>query len=159
MGFELVFEGLSDNGSSVQGMAPASFQVLLNFVNNRRGQYEPWLFQDPDFGTASAAYVGTGNGSQKDFTFPVPWAGPFVPAGEVNPATVNVHLNGSPAGGWSVTLPNTVHFLSPPASTVVITADYAWYWLVAFDEDTEDFEQFLAGLHAVGALRFSSIKF
>jgi hypothetical protein len=65
------------------------------------------------------------------------------------------------AGGYTVAAnpqAPTVSFAAAPASGVAVTADFHWYFLCRFDDDSADTEEFLATLYALQSLRLKTVR-
>jgi hypothetical protein len=105
--------------------------------------------------------LGTGDGATTTFPFAVLLGGyAMVPA---NVGTVSaVYLNGvAQAGGFTIN--NTVFapsvtFVAAPAAGIAVSADFNWYWLCRFDDDSEDAEEFMATLYALQSLKLRTVR-
>ncbi|HLY53946.1 MAG TPA: DUF2460 domain-containing protein [Stellaceae bacterium] len=154
-GFELTFEVLR----AAPGLA--EYQTLLQFFLAARGQFGRFLFQDPTDFQATGQLLATGDGATASFTFLHPLGADLSePAGQVDLTGINVYLDGTPpaAGTWSVTLPNTLALTTPPPAGVQVTADYSFYFLCRFDEDSAELENFMDQLWSLKSLKFTSVK-
>lgn len=84
------------------------------------------------------------------------------PVGGINDnETINIYFDGvlQSTSIWSVSSDKqNFVFTSPPGAGVVITADFYYYYLCQFLDDTVDFEQFMSNRWAVKSLKFRSVK-
>jgi hypothetical protein len=51
-----------------------------------------------------------------------------------------------------------VTFAAAPAAGAAVSADFNWYWLCRFDDDSEDAEEFMARLYALRSLRLRTVR-
>lgn len=58
---------------------------------------------------------------------------------------------------YSVTMPNQIVFVTAPASGHVITADFWFYFVCRFLDDSQDYEQFADKLYQLGKCDFTSV--
>ena len=52
----------------------------------------------------------------------------------------------------------SVTFATAPPSGAAITADFAWYFLCRFDDDSEDAEEFMSKLYALQSLKLRTVR-
>ncbi|MGO9008083.1 MAG: DUF2460 domain-containing protein [Beijerinckiaceae bacterium] len=155
--FELTFDGLA-SGSSFPGLGSDSLQSLMGLFLQVEGQYGTFLYTDPTDNGVTGQGIAIGDGETTSFTFMRTLGGFIEPVSWVA-SVANVYLNGTPQdAGWSLTQPNTLTFSSAPGASVVITADFSYAFVCRFLDDVEDFEEFMAGLWKVDALKFRSVK-
>jgi uncharacterized protein (TIGR02217 family) len=136
-------------------------QTLMGFFLARQGQYDSFLFEDPTDCQVTGQLLGTGTGSQAAFTFLHPMAANLgEPVGQVETDGLNVYLGGvlQPSSAYTVTLPATLTFGTAPAAGAAVTADYTYYFKVSFDEDTQDYENFMQCLWSLQSCKFTSVK-
>ena len=158
--FELVYEYLKFD------QAAAGLQAVRALYLNCRGPARPFLF-DKSIGThnpvdsfATGQLLGTGNGTTASFAFTRTEGNWTEPVGQVDPNRVRVYLNGAlqAPSGYQVSLPNTLIFGSAPGDGVAVTADYPFYYVCCFDEDSMDFEQFMYRLWKLQSCKFTTAK-
>lgn len=155
--FELTFDGVS-SAASYPGLGNESLQSLMGLYLQCEGQYGTFLYTDPTDNAVTGQLLGTGNGAAAAFTFQRALGGFVEPVSWVS-SVVNVYLNGVvQTSGWSLAEPNMLNFSSAPGSGVVISADFSYAFVCRFLDDQEDFENFMAGLWKVDALKFRSVK-
>ena len=49
-------------------------------------------------------------------------------------------------------------FTTAPAAGVAVTADFDWYFLCRFDDDSENVEEFMAALYALQSLKLRTVR-
>ena len=153
--FTLMYEVLlSDPGTQ-------QLQQLRGFFESLYGQNTTFLFLDPEFYNAYHQVLGTGDGTQTDFPF-VRSLGSYYsePVGQVG-TLVNTYLNGVVQGsGFSVqyTPYPVLRFASPPGAGVQVMADFTYYFLCRFGNDSMDFEEFMKQMHTLQQCQFMSVK-
>jgi uncharacterized protein (TIGR02217 family) len=145
--------------------AEQELQTLIGFFLARRGQFDTFLFLDPEEqdNALTAVTVGTGDAAQTKWTLFKTWAGFAEPCGYVDPASVHVYFTASGAtveqtSGWTFVSPNQIDFATPPPTGTVITADYAWYYRVRFGEDSQDYNNFMFNLFELKKMTVVSVK-
>jgi hypothetical protein len=131
------------------------------------GQYGLFFFDDPSDNSRLAAPQATGDGATKKFPIlrVVGVSSPTAaePIGGLNlGTTVNVYLNGTlQMSGYSVTSGSDgtgafITFTSAPGSGVLITADFAFYYLCFFTEDQQDYEEYFKNYYGAKSIKFRS---
>lgn len=156
--FELTYEVL--NASTALGGAFAnSLQLIMGFFQQCQGQYASFLFTDPDFNTITGGSIGTGTGGATGFTLQRTIGGYSEAVGWTNAVTA-VYINGvaQSGGTWSLTQPNTISFITPPALGAAITADFTYYFACRFVDDIQDFEEWARNLHSLKSCKFRSVR-
>jgi uncharacterized protein (TIGR02217 family) len=171
--FELVYEGLtSASDPAFSNLGAQSLQAIQGFFLSRAGGFDTFLFRKADAtGNISDSWVdgqqlGVGNGSTAAFTFvrEVPLLAPqppyIEPVGQVEPNGLNIYLNGAlqVPSSYAVTWPNQVTFNTPPPTGAVVSADYAYYFVCRFSDDTLDFENFAHLLWKLGSVKLQTVK-
>lgn len=159
--FELTYDGLKSDGAQ-------SLQTLYSFFQSRKGRGNKFCFTDPDNSQAVAQFIGEGTGFRNAFTL-CRSVGQYYeePVGVVNSLTA-VYLNGvevDPSdyqlwynnGITNNTYPQIL-FDTPPADGDLITADFSYYFLCRFYDDSQTFEEFMKHFHAVQSLKFITVK-
>jgi uncharacterized protein (TIGR02217 family) len=136
-------------------------QTILGFFEDCQGENASFYFEPPGLSPASAQTLGTGDATTTTFAFTVTMGG-----GAIAPANIgtppNIYLDGVPqSGGYTVAanpLAPTVTFATAPASGVAVSADFHWYFLCRFDDDSADVEEFLAQFYALQSLRLRTVR-
>ena len=154
--FELSYDALASN-AAYPGVWTDTLQTLMGFYLARGGARGSFLFIDPDFNSMTGQGIGAGDGTTVAFSFVRTFGGQIEPIGWVT-AVAAVYLNGvATASGWTVS-GNTITFASPPASGVVISADFSYGFVCRFLEDTLDFEEFMDNLWQLKSLKFRQVR-
>lgn len=170
-GFELSYAG---DGFLLQGtLAGATrsdFANLAGFFNARSGQYDSFLYTDPDDNAVVGQQIGTGDGTTTIFNMVRAFGGFVEPTLAVNlGASITIKLNGTPTAAYNIStwqmftgnagaIQGQIRFNSAPGAGVVITADFSYYWPCRFVDDHIDFEKFMTQLYSAGSVKFCSLK-
>ena len=155
--FELTFEGLNSAASQFQGLAPALKQALDGFWNQVYGGAVTFLFDDEEDDTVTNGNIGTGDGVTTTFPL-VRYLGTWAePVGQVNTIS-QIAVNGTPTVAYTILQPNAIVFTSAPAAGAAITGSFTYYWQCRFKDEFIDFEEFVNQLHAMGSLKFQTVK-
>ena len=159
--FELTYDGLSANLTAADnygGLGAQSYQTLAGFFLQMQGQFTPFLFIDPTDNAVVAQPLGVGDGTTTAFTFVRP-IGPYLGPVDAVTTVTGIFLNGAhQLAGWVMSAVNVLNFNTPPAPGVVVTASFTYGYAVRFADDVEDFEEFMARLMAVKAIRLQGVR-
>jgi len=135
------------------GILRAADQATFwGFYNACSGGYDTFLFDDKADDFAQGAQLGVGDGTTTQFQFVRSYAGEFVePRTDIqqSPTAPKIYLNGVlQTSGYSINYLNSgiLTFTTAPASGVVITADFYFYWRVRFKEDQLQIDLIYQGL-------------
>ncbi len=136
-------------------------QQLLAFIDEAAGQATPFLFAPPgNLGVYAGAPLGTGDGTTKAFILSRTLGG-YIERVQALLGSPTVYANGvalaSTAYSVSI-LPATITFTTTPAAGAALTVDFTAAHLARFVDDTEDLEQFMAGLWQAGAIRLETVR-
>jgi len=171
--FELVFPGLtSASDSAFSNLGAQSLQAIEGFFLARAGGFDTFLFRKADAtGNVADSWVegqqlGVGDGTTTTFVFLrevtlAPPQPPYIePVGQVELNGLNVYLNGAlqAASSYAVKWPNQVAFETAPAAGALVSADYAYYFVCRFSEDTLEFENFAHLLWRAGSVKLQTVK-
>ncbi len=136
-------------------------QQVIGFFEECEGEATSFYFEPPMLSPVAAQPLGTGDGSTTTFTFTVSIGGATLSPAGVGTVSA-VYLNGVvQSGGYTVNttvLAPSVTFATAPAASVTVTADFHWYFLCRFDDDSEDAEEFMAALWALRSLKLSTVR-
>jgi hypothetical protein len=159
--FEAVYNGLTSASSPTTaqaGLGASSLQSLMGFFLQMQGQYNTFLYTDPDDSTISSGAIGTGNGSTQTFTITRALGGFTEPCSWVT-NVANVYLNGvsQASNTWALIAPNTIAFAVAPSFSVNITADFTFAFQCRFLDDQLDFEEFMSTLWKLDSMKFRSV--
>ena len=124
-------------------------QQIIGFFEECEGEATSFYFEPPTLSPVAAQPIGTGDGSTTTFPFTVSIGGATLSPAGVGTVSA-VYLNGVvQSSGYTVNataLAPSVTFATAPAAGVAVTADFHWYFLCRFDDDSEDLEEFMAAL-------------
>lgn len=153
------------------GFSDTDFQIIQGFYNQQQGKFGTFLFDDvtPGFEPGTGPWdsvqgqaIATGDGSTTTFQL-IRTIGGFTEAVEA-PFTVpqpTVYLNGVAkvyATDFTVNSVGQIVFVVAPGNGVAITADFAYYWPVRFDEDNMEFENMLLYLWSAKAVKLVQVR-
>lgn len=146
------------------GTAYTEAAQLWGFYNARQGTFDSFLFEDTDDNTATAAALGTGNGSNRVFQLMRSYGSFLEPIFALKTMT-NVFLNGSPVSGalysvsaWGTASPGQVTFNSAPGNGVAVTATFTFYWPCRFVDNRMTLDKFMAAMWENKGVTIRSIK-
>ena len=136
-------------------------EAIVGFFEQSGGENASFYFEPPSLSPVSAQMLGTGDGTTTTFAFTVTMGGAAIaPANIATPP--NVYIDGVlQSGGYTINadaLAATVTFATAPPAGTAVTADFHWYFLCRFDEDSADAEEFLSTLYALQSLRLRSVR-
>jgi uncharacterized protein (TIGR02217 family) len=145
--------------------AHLELQTLMGFFLARQGQYDSFLYQDPDDCAVTAQPLGTGDGATAAFQLCRSLGGFAEPVKAPNlGATLTLYLGGvaqSPSAytvsGWGTATPGVVTFNAAPGSGVPIAADFSFYFPVRFAADLAEFSEFMHQLWELKQLELVSV--
>jgi uncharacterized protein (TIGR02217 family) len=145
--------------------AHQELQTLMGFFLARQGQYDSFLYQDPDDNAVAAQPIGAGDGATALFQLYRSFGGFAEPVRAPNlGATLNVYLAGvlqSPGGytvsGWGTAAPGQLSFAAAPGAGVAITADFSFYYPVRFAADLAEFSEFMHQLWELRQIELVSV--
>ena len=168
--FELTYEVLRSETQNISLYAQNSphieLEQLMWVFLACGGQYGRFYYNDPtDYNRAGQA-IGVGDGTTTDFRIVRTWgygdlAG-IEPVGAMNTEQFPVvYLSGVAVGNldWNLSADlQTIEFVTAPADTVVITADFSFYYRCRFLVDLIEMEQFVTNKWLLQSLRFQTVK-
>ncbi|MGB6536638.1 MAG: DUF2460 domain-containing protein [Xanthobacteraceae bacterium] len=157
--FEAAYNGLTSSASLFAGLGASSLQTLMGFFLQLQGQFATFLYEDPDDNAVGGQAFASGNGSTTSFTMMRALGGFLEPVGWVT-NVANVYLNGTAqaASTYSLATPNSLNFTTPPASGVVVSADFSYAFNCRFLDDQMDLEEFMSNLWKLESMKFRSVK-
>lgn len=156
----LAYEFLSDPSTGT-----SELKQLVGIFNAHAGNWDSFLFSDPDFNSATAEQFGTGDGTTTAFQITAKYQN----AGGPGAADVIQNFNGAPqifkAGvlqtvSTHYTLGPTgiVTFTSAPTAGQALTWTGSFYYRVRFDTETLDVEKFMNQMWSARAVKLISVK-
>lgn len=172
---DLIFNALSSysvDGPLVQGLGYKSLQALKRHHLFNLGAFGAFPFRmsdasrDSTDSAVTGQLIGIGDGTTTAFTCMRQVADntlepPYLePVGLVEALGFNLYVNGAlqSTSTYSLTYPNKVTFNSAPAAQAQIAADYTFFYLCRYKDDTLDFEQIYKNIHRVQTLTLRTVK-
>jgi hypothetical protein len=136
-------------------------QQIVGFFEECAGEAASFYFEPPALSPVCGQVLGTGDGATAAFPFSVSLGGAAIAPANVGTVSA-VYLDGVPqSSGFTVNavaLAPSVLFATAPASGVGVAADFHWYFLCRFDDDSADTEEFMAALYALQSLRLRTVR-
>jgi uncharacterized protein (TIGR02217 family) len=134
------------------------YQYLLGFFMSMGGQLSDFLYEDPydnQISASAPAYFGSGDGATVNFQLVRPIGMGTDIVQNLN-GTPTIYVNGT---ATSVTMDTTgvVTFANAPAKGTVLTWSGNFYYRVRFDEDSQDYKQFMDKLWSMDSLKLRSV--
>lgn len=121
---------------------------LIGFFNARAGQFDSFLYTDPDDNSVTDQQFGTRDGTTTQFQLVRAFGGFIEPVHNVNVLT-NIKSNGvalaSPAD-YSISATGLVTLTAAGTAGHVLTWSGSFYWRVIFDTDKLPVNKLLQGL-------------
>lgn len=164
--WSLTFNVLRQGKFGMPQTAYYEFSQLAGFYNQLYGDYDSFLYTDPDNHTATDQLIGIGDGTTLEFQM-VNAYGNFVEPVFAPNVVSEVTVNGVPqtegvdytVSVWGSDTPGIITFTSPPGDGYDINATFTFYYPCRFDPGyAMTFKQFLSGLFSTEGVTFSSIK-
>lgn len=153
--FELSYSFLRNKNGATD------LQQIMGLFLTMRGDYDTFLFEDPNDKSATLSQIGTGDGSNKAFTLGRN-TGPsnYEAIGYLNTLT-GVYLNGTlqPGSNYQFVAPNVILFNTAPGAGVVVTATFTFWYVCRFLDDSQNYNQFLSNLYELKSCKFKSVVY
>jgi len=156
LGYDVLRQGTRTAGTFTE------FAQLDAFFNERQGQFDSFLYTDPDDCSVAGQGIGSGDGVTTTFQLARSFGGFIEPIFAPNTVS-HVYVNGVDPADWTVSSwgsvpPGVVTFSSAPGAGQAITATFTYYFPCRFSADQMDFEKFMASLWSAKSVKFRSIK-
>ncbi len=159
--FEVSFNALDSSPGNIYGggVGSQSLQAIMGLFLACQGQYSPFLFTDPTDSAVTAGGFATGDGTTTAFTMARSMGAFLEPVGWVTGIS-EITVGGSVVSSsiYSLTTPNTLTFVTPPASGAAIAGTFAYAFLCRFDDDAVEFEQFMSQAWNARSIKFKSLR-
>jgi len=160
--FTLDFAFLRDNPAA----GFDELRTLLGFFLSCQGAYGTFLFQDPSDHQVTGQYLGAGDSSSSVFQLQrtmgtaLPSGGFAEPilAPDLVTAVCFDGVTQTPSGYSADPDTGLLTFAIPPATGLVITADFSYWFRCRFVDDSYDFENFMYRLWQLKKLTFISVR-
>lgn len=119
----------------------ADYVTLTNFYESVYGQWASFLFSDPtDNTTAGIVTLGTGDGTTTAFQLLNANGQPIYNVNSL-PGAPLIYLSGVLQGsGYTIGSTGLVTFSAAPAITVIVGANFSYYYQVRFADDNTEWE-------------------
>jgi uncharacterized protein (TIGR02217 family) len=136
-------------------------QEVVGFFEECGGEASSFYFEPPTLSPACAHALGVGGGVTATFAFIVSVGGAAIAPANVGTVSA-VYLDGvAQSSGFTVNataFAPSVTFATAPPAGVAVTADFHWYFLCRFDDDSADTEEFMAALYALQSLKLRTVR-
>jgi hypothetical protein len=134
-------------------------QQIQSLFLKMRGDYDAFLFEDPNDKAVTLSQIGTGDAANKVFVLGRNTGANFYEAvGYLNTLT-GVYLSGVLQSGstYTFTVPNVITFNTAPGAGIVVTATFSYYYVCRFKDNAQQYEQFMNQLTKLRSVRFKSV--
>ena len=136
-------------------------QQLAGFFNSRSGSFDSFYFLDPTENSVTDQQISVGVSGQLIYTFTKSWGGQYIePIGALNGNPTNVKV-----GGVTKTLTtdytvsgNKLTFVVQPTVGQNITWTGNFYYVLMFEKDMAEFDNFMYRLWSMQRLEMISVK-
>lgn len=133
------------------------WQTLAGFFNARNGNFDSWLYDDPDDNAVVNQVFGVGDGVTKTFRLARAFGNFIEPIKAVN-GIPTFTGNGSAVFPDVNEMEGTVTFETAPAEGLVLAWSGKFYFRCRFVESKVEFTKLMQGFWAAGKLEFITLK-
>ncbi len=137
-------------------------QDIIGFFEQSLGEDVPFYFVPPTLSPVAAQAIGTGDGTTATFAFLVTIGGyALTPANVGTVSAVYLNSVAQPGSNYVVSrmaLAPSLTFATAPPMGAAIAADFDWYFVCRFDDDSADAEEFMSELYALQSLRLRTVR-
>lgn len=139
------------------------YQQLVGFFNKHQGNFDTWLYLDPDDNSVTDQQIAIGDGTTLQFQLLRSLGGMLEPIYEPfasGPApTVKVNGVTKTAGtDYSIGANGLLTFVVAPATSAIVAWSGSFYWRCRFKQSSVEFEQFMKNLWSLRTLEFITVK-
>jgi uncharacterized protein (TIGR02217 family) len=134
--------------------------LLMGFFLRQQGSLTPFIYSDPTDNYVGGQVLGIGDGVNLNYSFGRTFGGFIEPVLFDVGQPFAVYVDGafiSNPGGWTLGGDGRINFVSAPADGTTITADFGYYFVVRFEADTYEFENFMYQLWSLRQIKFQSV--
>jgi uncharacterized protein (TIGR02217 family) len=150
---------------TVHNIAYTEFSQLLGFYNARQGAFDSFLYNDSDDNSVTTQAIGTGDGTTKAFQLVRALGGFSEPVFAPNVVSA-VYVDGVlktadvdyTVSSWGSANSGVITFVTAPANTKAVTADFTYYWPCRFLNDSISFNKFISNMYEGKKLSIISLK-
>jgi len=133
-------------------------QQLMGFFNTMNGGFDDFLYLDPTDNLITSQVIGVGDGSTTLFPLIRNMGGWIEPIGQAA-SQPTVSVGGVPNAAWSLVLPNLIQFETAPAiGDQILIENMQFYFVCTFDDDQQEFENFMYQMWLNKSVKFTSEK-
>lgn len=143
-----------------QGGSYAELSQIVGLFNQVYGDFDTFLWTDPDDYTVTAQALGLGDASNKLFQLVRTWGSFVEPVYDVNSAPL-IYLNGvlqTLTTNYTLSATGLVTFVTAPGAGVAITWTGTYYRRVRFSQNTLATSKFMTNLWELKKVEFESWK-
>jgi uncharacterized protein (TIGR02217 family) len=143
-----------------QNAATTELAQLVGFFNSVYGDFDSFLYTDPDDYTVTAQALGSGDGSNKLFQLLRTFGGFAEPVYDANSAPL-IYVNGvlkTLTTDYTISSTGLVTFVAAPGAALPVTWTGTYYRRVFFSQSLLEFNKFLSNLWDLKKLEFESYK-
>ncbi len=152
--FKLSFEVLRQGGGF------SELSALVGFFNARQGNFDSFLYIDPDDNTVTAQAIGSGDGGNRLFQLVRTFGGYVEPVFDTNSVPL-IYVNGvlqTVTTNYTISATGLVTFVAAPSAGLAVTWTGTYYRRVCFAQDTAEFAKFMSNLWSLKSLEFITVK-
>jgi uncharacterized protein (TIGR02217 family) len=134
------------------------FATLVGFFNARYGDFDSFLFPDPDDYTVTVQPIGLGDGSNKLFQLVRTFGGFVEPVFDANSAPL-IYVNGvlkTLTTDYTISTTGLVTFVTAPGVGLAVTWTGTYYRRMYFSQGTAQFNKFMSNLWELKTLEIES---
>ena len=135
-------------------------EQLVGLFLKCRGNFDTFLYTDPDDNSVTGQTIGTGDGVSTYFQLGRTYGGFFEPFYDIT-GTVRVYKNGTlqNPSTYTISTIGLISFNTAPATGAVITADFGFQYRCRFLHDSCEFNQFAKSLWEAKKVEFRSVLY
>lgn len=134
-------------------------QQLMGFFNAHQGDFDTWLFRDPDDRTATDQAFGVTDGTRTQWQLVRAYGGQVEPVKELDGVPAIKADGVALSSGVSVDLHTGVVTITPElAAGKALTWSGDFFWRCRFSKSAMEAEKFLQDIWKTGAVEFSTEK-
>jgi uncharacterized protein (TIGR02217 family) len=141
-----------------QGGAYTELSQIVGLFNQCGGDFDTFLFPDPDDFTVTAQTLGVGNGVATQFQLVRTFGGFVEPVYDVNSAPL-IYVNAvlkTLTTDYTISATGLVTFVAAPGAALPVTWTGTYYRRVAFSQSQLDFNKFMQNLWELKKVEFES---
>lgn len=135
-------------------------QTLVGFFNSMKGDFDTFLWADPDDNAVSAQAIGVGDAVNKSFQLVRAFGGYVEPVFDSNSAPA-ISVNGvlqTLTTNYTVSATGLIGFVTAPAAGLSVTWTGSFYRRMAFTQSSAEFAKFMNSLWELKTIELESVK-